>query len=118
MKPKSDGDYLLNPQHCPACSSHRIEATGELLYMDDHHVEACRCIDCDAQWHDTFQMVGYTLLKPGSSSAITFGDDTAMLAQLCSQYRRAMADGHTPADIIDVLDSIVHVVSEKFGEDT
>lgn len=55
---KSQADYIVDPLHCPACHSSRID--GGSMWVDGTQAfQEIRCQACEQEWTDTYQLTGY-----------------------------------------------------------
>lgn len=58
--------YLINRGHnCPICHSENIEGEGVKFDFEDNSTEECRCLDCESEWLDTYNIVDVKLTKEG-----------------------------------------------------
>ena len=48
---------------CPACLSDNIRSTQQLQHDDMHCWQSCKCDDCEQEWDDHYELVGYYPLE-------------------------------------------------------
>ena len=55
-------EYIKNPGVCPACRSTDIEG-GPFTVEGGTASQEMGCNACDAEWHNTYRLTGYTELE-------------------------------------------------------
>ena len=54
-----------NPETCPGCGGHDID--GESIDIEGIYVtQVVSCIDCDAEWSDTYKFTGREIIYKGN----------------------------------------------------
>lgn len=62
----SNREYAARGSHCPVCGSDEIE--GDSVDISGRQAgQECRCLVCEAEWEDLYELYGYRLITLGNS---------------------------------------------------
>lgn len=62
IKLSSDAYVASGGAVCPHCGSDNIEGYGGADFDGNYCTKSVKCHDCDSEWNDVFELVGYSNL--------------------------------------------------------
>ena len=68
MNIRQDAAYIKNPFFCPFCKSDEIDAGPGMDPFENMAYQSVRCVTCETEWHDIFELVGYEEVVAGKDS--------------------------------------------------